>query len=48
MQAAQQRGMGGSAGGQAKFHKGWGGTYSSDGNCYYVATDAGSVLGPNC
>lgn len=48
VQAAQQRGGGGNAGGQAKFQKGWGGTYSSDGNCYYISTDAGSVMGPNC
>lgn len=43
-QAAQSRG---GAGG-ASFHSGWGGTYSSDGNCYYVSTSAGSVMGPNC
>ncbi len=36
------------AGGTSKFHRGWGGTYSSDGNCYYISTGSGSVMGPGC
>jgi hypothetical protein len=34
--------------GKSKFHRGWGGTYSSDGSCYYISTGSGSVMGPNC
>jgi len=28
--------------------RGYGGTYGSDGNCFYISTDAGDVLGPGC
>jgi hypothetical protein len=50
---ARQRGSagaggGGGGGGSNTIHKGWGGTYSSDGKCYYVSTSSGSVMGPGC
>jgi hypothetical protein len=28
--------------------RGYGGTYGSDGQCFYISTDAGDVLGPGC
>lgn len=28
--------------------RGYGGTYGSDGSCYYISTDAGDVMGPGC
>jgi hypothetical protein len=28
--------------------RGYGGTYGSDGSCFYISTDAGSVLGGGC
>ncbi|MBT8491747.1 MAG: hypothetical protein KJO07_01695 [Deltaproteobacteria bacterium] len=38
----------GAGGGRSKIHRGWGGTYSSDGSCYYISTGSGSVMGPGC
>jgi hypothetical protein len=43
-----------SAGGGNDFYyggtidRGYGGTYGSDGSCFYISVDGGDVLGPNC
>ena len=47
VQLARARGSSG-GGGKGYFRRGWGGTVSSDGKCYYVSTKAGSVMGPGC
>jgi len=45
--ASSARG-GGSAGGGGGIDRGPGGTWGSDGTCWYVAVDGGDVMGPGC